>query len=134
MDANSSALVLIVITLFAATVNGAIGYGFFSQEDQTARVDAIGTVSNACDRTLLHPRTRYRAVRAEDAAIPRLRLEAFATTLAVVEETAGVLRHLLARLIAAVGAGDGGLRTHRDVWSTARLCNSKATDAACPNF
>src|SRR5947209_13878786 len=30
MDANSSALVLIVITLFAATVNGAIGYGFSS--------------------------------------------------------------------------------------------------------
>src|SRR5437016_7917128 len=30
MDANSSALVLVVITLFAATVNGALGYGFSS--------------------------------------------------------------------------------------------------------
>src|SRR5947207_5697302 len=30
MDANASALALVLITLFAATVNGAIGYGFSS--------------------------------------------------------------------------------------------------------
>src|SRR5437588_9068930 len=58
----------------------------------------------------LNRRTRHRAIRAEHAAIPRLRPEAFPATLAVIEDLASVARHLLGCLMPALRARDGGLR------------------------
>src|SRR5205807_186623 len=63
----------------------------------------------------LNGRTRHRAVRAEYAAISWVRLETFATTLAVIKEPAGVLRHSLKLLVPALGACDGGLGDHANL-------------------
>src|SRR5437763_13546379 len=60
----------------------------------------------------LNRRTRHRRIRAEHAAIPRLRPEAFPATFAVINDLAGVPRHSLDRLMPALRAGDGGLRIH----------------------
>lgn len=49
---------------------------------------------------------RQIAVRAEDAAIPRLRLEQRAAALAFIKELAGIRWHRLRRLMAARWAGD----------------------------
>src|SRR5262245_65866416 len=65
----------------------------------------------------LNRRTRHRAVRAEYAAIAWHRLEAFATTLAVIKESAGVLRHSLKLLVAALGTCDYGFRDHANLFA-----------------
>ena len=55
---------------------------------------------------------RHRSVGAEDAAVAGLRLEPAAAGLAVVEELAGVRRHLLCLAMAAAGAGDSRFKGH----------------------
>ena len=53
------------------------------------------------------------AVRAKDAAIPRLGFEHRAATLALIEELAGVRWHCFRRLMTAARACDRGLKLHR---------------------
>jgi hypothetical protein len=61
----------------------------------------------------LHWRARYRAVRAEYAAIAGERFQRLAAALADVEELAGVGRQLLDGLMVASRAGECGLELHR---------------------
>lgn len=62
--------------------------------------------------SLLNRRAGDRSKGAEHAAIAVLRPQAGAATLAIVEELAGVRRHPLGRLVAAVWASDGGIEDH----------------------
>src|SRR5882757_5167185 len=55
---------------------------------------------------------RHRPVRTKYATVAGQRLEPFAAALAIIEELAGVRRHLLGRLMAALGARDGALGPH----------------------
>lgn len=57
---------------------------------------------------------RHRAVRAENAAIAGLRFEPLAAVFAIVEELAGIRRHVLSRLMAALGASDCGVCDHAE--------------------
>src|SRR5215469_5454585 len=60
----------------------------------------------------LNRRAGDRSIRAEHAAIARQALERLATSLANVEQLAGVHGHLLFRLVPAIGTGDDGFRNH----------------------
>lgn len=60
----------------------------------------------------LNGRAGHRSIGAKDAAVARLRLEPGAAALAVMEEPAGVGRHSLDRLIAALGTGQSRLQLH----------------------
>jgi hypothetical protein len=53
----------------------------------------------------LNWRTRHRPIRAEHAAIARLRFEPFTAALAVIEKLAGVRGHCLGRLMTAMLTG-----------------------------
>jgi hypothetical protein len=55
---------------------------------------------------------RYGAVRTEDAAISGERFKPPPATLAVIKELASVSGHAFSRLMAALGAGDCGVRDH----------------------
>jgi hypothetical protein len=56
---------------------------------------------------------RHRTVRAKHAAVARLRLEAFAAALTVIEELAGVRWRLLSRAMPAFETGDGRFYLHQ---------------------
>jgi hypothetical protein len=63
----------------------------------------------------LDRRARHRAVRAKYATVTRLRFQARAAAPAVVEELAGVRRHLLGGTVAAAGASEDGFKVHREI-------------------
>jgi hypothetical protein len=69
----------------------------------------------------------HRAVGTEYAAIAWLRLEAFPTALAVVKESAGVLRHYFGLLVLAPGARNGGFRDHLSL----AAASSRVSRAGC---
>jgi hypothetical protein len=60
----------------------------------------------------LDGRARHRAIRTEYAAIALKGLQGLPAALAQVEELASIRRHLFNSLMAAVGAGNGGLFDH----------------------
>src|SRR6266849_7916958 len=77
-----------------------------------ARYVGVALLAHAATQVALYGRTRHRAVRAEHAAIACEGLEPFATALAVIEELAGIGRHRLDDLMAALRASQGGLKLH----------------------
>lgn len=80
---------------------------------RTAALCAGTTSDRATELFRLLDRRAWRvAVRAEDATIPRLRLEHSPASLARIEELAGVGRHRLGRLMAASRAGYRRVELH----------------------
>ena len=66
----------------------------------------------ATSARLLDGRASYGPIGAEDAAVARFRLQQHAAAAAVVEELAGVRRHSLGRLVAAVRTGNERVHDH----------------------
>ena len=77
--------------------------------------DPLVMTSTAALALKLDGRARHRAIGTEHAAVPHLRAQRGAATLALVEELAGVGRHLFDLAVSAVRTGDFGvkLRLHR---------------------
>jgi hypothetical protein len=63
-------------------------------------------------RSALDRRTRNRAVRTEHATITRLGFQASATSFAVIEDLAGILRHQLCGSASAIWTGDNRQQSH----------------------
>jgi hypothetical protein len=80
----------------------------------------------------LNRRTRNRPVRAKHATIAWQRLEPFAAAMAVIEELAGVRRHLLGGLMAALRAGESALRLHQRTCMVT-IASSTASASAVPS-
>src|SRR5450755_4365214 len=90
---------------------------------------------SAATRSLpLDRRTRHRPIRTEHATIARLRLEPFATALAVIEKSAGVGRHLLHGPMPAFWTGDCRFEDHAGfVPSQRRSATSDQIASTMPN-
>ena len=77
-------------------------------------IRAIEAASGSAAATSgLDRRTRHRTVRTKYATIAGQWLKPFAAAFAVIEELAGVRRHVLGGLVSALGAGDGAYGLHQ---------------------
>lgn len=81
----------------------------------------------------LHGRTGYRPVRAEHAAVPRLRAQQRFALWALIEELAGIRRHDFLLPVPTEGTGDDGFKKSRFVHGKMRM-RAPAPQTAAPRL